>query len=164
MAFPVTVLEKNAPMTILLSDREKVTIINDLPIVDTGALPGYMVEMFNDTSVTPNRLAWRKASAAAGQASMFVLLERDILNVELGAAYPSGELAQVAGLLIGTKWWGWVNSGQNITQGDYVQNNGDGTMKSATATTAAANVAKNQSLDTLGAVTVPTRVTLRRIQ
>lgn len=141
------------PNTILLSDRSDVDIINDIPVVDTGALPGHFVEMF----VSGGKPAWRKVSSAVNVPSKHILLEQDIYARTLDTPYNSGEPGIVAALDVADTVWAIVPSGQDITACDLLQQNGDGTLKEATAATAAANVAHYQSLETVGAVTVATR-------
>lgn len=141
------------PNTILLSGRAHATIINDLPIIDTGALPGHFVEMFNSSGT----LAWRKVTSATNMPSKHILLEEDYKNKALTEAYVSGSPAMVAVLERGMTVWALLPSGQDITDGDYLQQNGDGNLKEATSITAAANVAHYQAMETLGAITVLTR-------
>lgn len=141
------------PNTVLLSNRAECTIINDIPIIDTGALPGHFVEMF----VSGGKPAWRKVSSASNMPSKHILLEEDYRNNTLSTPYTSGTPAMVAVLEGGMTVWALIPSGENITACDYLQQNGDGNLKEATAITAAANVAHYQSLETLGALTVLTR-------
>jgi len=153
-------LTKLPPNTILLSGRARATIINDLPIIDTGALPGHFVEKF----VSDGVLAFRKVTSATGMQSKYILLEEDYKNKALTEAYVSGSPAMVAVLERGMTVWALLPSGQDITASDYLQQNGDGNLKEATATTAAANVAHYQALETLGAITTLTRCRVDVIQ
>lgn len=143
------------PNTVLLSGRDECTIINDLPIIDTGALPGHFVELFFDSG--SSRLAWRKVSSAVNVPSKHILLEESYRNNTLSTPYTSGTPAMVAVLDAGMTVWALVPSGQNITAGDALQQNGDGNLKEASAVTAAANVWHYSAMETLGAVTVLTR-------
>src|SRR4051812_5874453 len=141
------------PNTILLFDRSEVTIINDIPVIDTGALPGHFVEMF----ASGGKPAWRKVSSAVNIPSKHILLEQDIYNRTLDTPYNSGEPGIVAVLEVGMTAWALIPSGENITACDLLQQNGDGTLKEATSATAAANVAHYRALETIGAVTASTR-------
>lgn len=153
-------LTKNPPNTIMLEGRDRATIIDKWPLIDTGALPGHFVEKFNSSGT----LAWRKVTSATNMPSKFILLENDLNNLTLDTAYTSGDFPPVAVLDAGMVVWALVPSGQDITNGDYCQQNGGGTIKEATAVTAAANVAHYQALETLGAVNTLTRLRLEVIE
>lgn len=148
-------LAKIPPNTILLVGRERAYIDNNgqIPIIDTGALPGQFVELADIGGV----LGWRKVTSATNIPSKFILLEDDINGKGVDQAYNSGDIPAIACLDLGMEVWALVPSGQDITQGDYLQQNGDGNLKEATAGTAAANVAHYQALETLGAITALTR-------
>lgn len=148
------------PGTVLLSGRDDVTIINDIPIVDTGALPGHFVEMF----VSGGKSAWRKVSSAVNMPSKHILLEEDFKNRTLSTPYDSGTAAMVAVLEVGMTVWALLPSGQDITVADYLQQNGDGNLKEATSITAAANVAHYRALETLGAINALTRCRVAVVQ
>lgn len=152
-------LTKLHPHTILLSGRERATIINDLPVIDTGAKPGHFVELF-DSSGT---LAWRKVTSATNVQSCFILLEQDIQNLGLDDAYNTGDNAIVAVLERGMMAYPLVPSGQDISQADYLQMNGDGTLKEATSAAAGDGVACYQALETIGAVTALTRIRVQTL-
>lgn len=153
-------LAKVSPNTILLTGRERAYIIDKWPLIDTDAKPGHFVEKFNSSGT----LAWRKVTSATNMPSKFILLENDLNNDDLDTAYTSGDFVPVACLEVGMVVWPIVASGQDITNGDFCQQAGDGTIKEATATTAAANVAHYQALETLGAVTADTRLRLEVVQ
>lgn len=153
-------LSKLIPNTILLTGRERAYIIDKWPLIDTDAKPGHFVEKFNSSGT----LAWRKVTSATNMPSKFILLENDLNNDDLDTAYTSGDFVPVACLEVGMVVWPIVASGQDITNGDFCQQAGDGTIKEATATTAAANVAHYQALETLGAVTADTRLRLEVVQ
>lgn len=153
-------LAKLDPNTILLHGRDRAVIIDKWPLIDTDAKPGHFVEKFNSSGT----LAWRKVTSATNMPSKFILLEDDLHNKTLDTAYTSGDFPAVACLDVGMTVWALVPSGQDITNGDFCQQNGDGTIKEATAVTAAANVAHYQALETLGAVTELTRLRLEIVQ
>lgn len=141
------------PNTVLLFDRSDCTIINDIPIIDTGALPGHFVEMF----VSGGKPAWRKVSTSTGLPSKHILLEEPYRNNTLSTPYTSGTPAMVAVLECGHTVWALIPSGENITATDHLQQDGLGNLKEASIITAAANVAHYQAMETLGAITVLTR-------
>ncbi len=153
-------LTKLDPNTILLHGRDRAIIIDKWPLIDTGALPGHFVEKFNSSGT----LAWRKVTSATNMQSKFILLEDDLHNKTLDTAYTSGDFPPVACLDVGMTVWALVASGQDLTNGDFCQQAGNGTIKEATAVTAAANVAHYQALETLGAVTELTRLRLEVVQ
>ena len=156
------------PNTILLHGRDEAILINDRPIIDTGALPGMFVETFVTSVAVPEwpigTLAYRKVSSATTNQSKHILLEEDYRNHGVDDAYLSGSPALVAVLEAGMTVWAIIPSGQDITKGDLLQQNGDGTLKEATGNTAAANVAHYMALETLGAITVATRCRVSVIQ
>lgn len=154
---PLTPLKPN---TILLSDRSDVDIINHIPVIDTGAKPGHFVELYSSSGT----LAWRKVTSAVNVPSKFILLEQDIYARTLDTAYNSGEPGIVAALDVADEVWPILPSGQNITCGDPLQQNGDGKLKEATAVTAATNVAHYVALETLGAITADTRCRVMIVQ
>jgi hypothetical protein len=153
------------PNTILLHGRHKATLINDRPIIDTGALPGMFVEPFVTTVEVPQwpvgTLAYRRVTSATNMQSKLILLEEDYRNHGVDDAYVSGSPALVAVLEAGMSVWALCPSGQNITKGDIMQQNGDGMLKEASGNTAAANVAHYAAMETLGATTTVLGTRLR---
>lgn len=151
-------LPLRAPNKIILSGIEKSTLINTYPVIDTGAKPGHLAELFNSSGT----IAWRKNSSATAQCPMFIFDTQTGIH-GLDEAYESGSLAYVRSLHTGMTLWGYLPSGQNITQCDPLQSNGNGEFKAATASTAAANVYRFQALETTGAVTVETSLRIQVI-
>lgn len=126
-----------------------------------GAItPGMLVEIYGDSGV----LKWRAHASATEQVSAAVALEESELNLGITNAYASGERVKAAYLAPGSVFYGIIPSGQNISKGALLQSNGDGKLKAASATTAAANVAKFQALDGPGSVLVDTRLRVQVIQ
>lgn len=151
-------VERRAPNTILLSGggpgaEGAATYVNN---IKAGAeiTPGMVIETYDDAGVTK----WRPHSAAAGMQSVVVALEQLMMNLGVDDVYAVDDLVQAAVLRPGSMFWGLIPSGQDIANQDFMQSNGDGLLKEATATTAAAGVARFKSHDQLGAVTVRTRV------
>lgn len=138
------------PNTICLAGECKP--VADYPTSEI-ATPGHLAEMFNDSGV----LKWRKNTSDVNQPTLAVYLEQEELNKGVDDNYVANSLAKVWFMCPGNVFWALVPSGQNIAYGDYLQSNGDGTLKEATDVTAAANVARFQSLDNLGEITALTR-------
>lgn len=151
-------ITKLNPRTIWLGGP--VTKLDDVDFPASAAItPGMLVEIFDDAG-NPK---FRPNSAAAGQAALSVALERDELNDTIDTAYAIGDAVKVGYLAPGSTFLGLLPSGQDIAAGDPLQSNGDGKLKVATATTAAANVFRFQALDSPGAVVVDTRVRVQVI-
>lgn len=120
--------------------------------------PGMQIELYTDTSTTPDTMRWRPHSSATNKATNIFALEKMIHNETVDDVYAINELVIAAKFLPGSSVWTCVPSGQDITAGASLQSNGDGWSKAATAETAAANVAAQKALETVGAVTTLTRV------
>lgn len=151
-------IERRPPNTILLGGggpgaEGAATHINN---IKAGAVitPGMLIETYDDNGVTK----WRPHSGAAEMAPVTVALEQLMLNLGVDDNYEVGDLVQAASLRHGSMWWALVPSGQDIANQEFLQSNGDGLLRSASATTAAAGVARFKAHEGLGAVTVRTRV------
>lgn len=120
--------------------------------------PGMQIELYTDTSTTPDTMRWRPHSSDVGKASNTFALEKMIHNKTVDDVYAVNELVIAAKFLPGSSVWALVPSGQDITAGEDLMSNGDGLLKTATASTADANVAAQKALETLGAVTATTRL------
>lgn len=150
-------IERPNPNTIYLGGggpggEEGITYVNDI-VAGATITPGMLIETYNDGLVTK----WRPHSAAAGVASRAVALEQLMLNKGVDDNYAAGDLVQAGILKAGSMFWGLIPSGEDIANQDFLQSNGDGLMKEATASTAAAGVAHYKAHDNLGAVTANTR-------
>ncbi len=120
--------------------------------------PGMQIELYTDTSTTPDTMRWRPHSSDVNRATNIFALEKMIHNKTVDDVYAVNELVIAAKFLPGSSVWTCVPSGQDITAGESLQSNGDGWLKVATAETAAANVAAQKALESLGAVNALTRV------
>lgn len=118
------------------------------------ATPGHLAEMHDDSG----ELKWRKSASATEHQRPAVYLENGMMNKGIDDAWAANDLTRVAFLRNGDIFNGLVASGQNISFGEYLQSAGDGTLKSATSTTAGDGLARYQSLDAPGAVTTLTRL------
>lgn len=132
--------------------------VNDLAAGE-AITPGHLVEMYDDGGVNK----WRKHATSTEQVTLAVAMEQGEMNKGVDDTCAAGDLAKVWFLKPGDVFWGLIPSGQTIANAAKLQSNGGGTLKAATATTAAANVARFQSLDNLGAVTTLTRCRIQVI-
>ena len=122
--------------------------------------PGHLVELFDDSGTGK----WRKHGTATEVASMAVALNDSMNNKGIDDTYAIGDVVRVGWLNAGSTFFGLIPSGQNIQKGELLQSNGDGLLVVASLTTAAANLAKFQSVNAdTGAVVVATRVRVRVI-
>lgn len=122
--------------------------------------PGMIIELHDNSGVA----AWRPNASATEQVSLAVALDRPENNDTIDTDYEIGDTIKAAWLSPGAVIFALIPSGQDIAIVDYLQSNGDGKLKEATATTATANVAKFQSLDAPGSVTIDTRLRVVVIQ
>lgn len=106
-------------------------------------------------------------SVSNAKVPALVALERDELGESIddtyrsyagAAAYASGDQVKYAALYPGCIVTGYIASGQNIQQDEYLGSAGDGTFKSV-----AVGDAVGVSLDEPGAVTVTTAIRIRII-
>ena len=128
-------------------------LVNDIPAAE-AITPGMLITTKSDSGT----LKWYKHDTAADVQEPIVALEQDEMNKTVDTAYAAGDLVKAANFSGGGIFWGLLPSGQNIAIGDYMQSNGDGQLKEATATTAAAGVAKFKARKAVGAITAQTRV------
>lgn len=151
-------ITKLNPFTIHLGGS--LVVLDDREFPASAAItPGMLVEMFDDAG-DPK---YRPHSADTRQVSLSVALSRDEFNNTIDDPYAIGETVKVGFMSAGTTFYGILPSGQDIAKGDLLQSNGDGKLKIATAETAAANVARFQSLGAPGAVVVDTRIRVQVI-
>lgn len=137
------------------------TVIRHHPAGVGTIVPGMLVEGYNNGGI----YSWRPHSNATNVAPAFIAIDEPILNQTLtatGPAYPVGYPVPVWPARLGDVAWMLVPSGQNVTVADGLQSNGDGKLKAATGSTAAANVQHFRALETAGAVTADTRVSVQR--
>lgn len=116
--------------------------------------PGMLIETYDDSGVTK----WRPHSSATNMRSTAICLERLMLGEGVDDTIPIDDLVEAMYLYPGVTFYGLLPSGADISNEEALQSNGDGYMKQATASTAAANVAWFKSKEEKGAVIVPTRV------
>lgn len=115
-------ITKQNPRTIWLGGRK--TEINDLP-ASASITPGMVTERFNNSGT----LSCRAHSTSAGYGICMVALQPSMLNKGIDDAYSAGDLVENAVLDRGASAYVLLASGQNITQGAFLESNGDGTLK-----------------------------------
>lgn len=152
-------ISKRAPNTILLAGKDRVIVENEI-VAGEAITPGHLVELYDDSGTTK----WRKHATATEIATLAVALDQIELNKGIGDAYAAGDAVKAAFLTPGCVFFGLIPSGQNISNGEFLQSNGDGTFVTASATTQDAALAKFQSLDNPGSVAVATRVRIQVVQ
>lgn len=155
-------ISKRTPRTILLApSKDKVVLVDEEDFLASAAItPGMLVEMHDNSGAT----AWRPHDTDSEMVSVAVALDRPENNYTIDTDYAVGDMVPVAFLPPGAMFYGIIPSGQDISNAELLQSNGDGKLKAATATTATANTAKFQSLDNPGSVTVDTRIRVQVIQ
>lgn len=124
-----------------------------------AAKPGTFAEMHNDSG----EAKWRKVASATEYHTLAIYLEDGMHNKGIDDDWAADDLTRVAFLRNGDIVNALLPSGQDISFGELMQVGAGGTVITAAATTAAANVARLQSLDSPGAVTVTTRIRLQVI-
>ncbi len=144
-------LMHRSPNTIYLGGD--ITKLNEWAL-GVGGTPGMVLEFYTDG--TTRKL--RPHATAGDVQTAIILLEKMIHNKGIDDNYAVNELAYAVEFQAGATFYGIGVSGQNIQAGEYLQSNGDGKLKVATATTAAANVAKFQAEETVGLLAADTRL------
>jgi hypothetical protein len=134
-------------------------VLSNEHVASAAITPGYLVELHSDSGT----LKARANASATNQPTLAVALNQPEQNEGIDDAYAAGDLVKMGFLAPGSVFYGVIPSGQDIAVGDYLQSNGDGKLKEATAVTATANVARFQSLDAPGAVTADTRLRVQVI-
>lgn len=120
--------------------------------------PGMLIEFYSDGT---NMKLRPHASATEFPTAIFAT-EKLMHNKTVDDVYAINDLVAAVQGHKGSSWWALVPSGQNIVAGDPLQSNGNGMLKKATDTTAGANLAHFQALEsTGGAVAVTTRLRIQ---
>jgi hypothetical protein len=116
-------ITKLAPRTIHLGGPA--VLINDAS-VGVATTPGMLVERYNNSGALQFRPNTQSTNVPQTPA---VALNASMLNHTTDDVYAVGDLAEVAILSPGASAWMLIPSGQNITQGAFLESNGDGTLK-----------------------------------
>lgn len=121
----------------------KVIALRGEPIVDeqntasAAITPGHLIEI--------NAGQWRKHAGAALNAAPIFALERDEMGDDIDTAYASGDRVKAGFFTAGQRVNALIGIGQNITEGDYMESAGDGTLKKL-ATDAATDDTQRESV------------------
>lgn len=125
-------------------------ILNGLPtryneegVASEAITPGHLVK--GVTSIA-------KQTGAGLQVPLTIACEREEMGDDIDVAYASGDVVKVASLHAGIVFLAWIPSGQNIAADDYLEADAAGGLVEKSSGLAVA-----RSLETLGAVLVPTR-------
>lgn len=143
-------LQHRPPNTVWLGGT--ITKLNEW-IAGVEITPGMQIEFYDDGG----KMKLRPVASATDVAAPIFALEKTLHNKTVDDTYAVDELVLAAEFHKGATAWALVPSGQTIIASDYMQPNGDGKLKKATATTADANLARLQAIEALGAVTEDTR-------
>lgn len=146
---PITL---NPPNTIHLSGPCHIES-DDLTNCSVAATPGMLAEKVDSSGVNK----WRPNASATEIPTLAVFLDSPESNLGIDSVYAIGATPKVGWLCPGSVFYGIVVSGQNIANCELLQSNGDGKLKSATATTADAMLGRFQALDNIGLVAADTR-------
>lgn len=93
-----------------------------------GILPGMLVEGVPGGDVVPH-------ATAGGPAVPAFARPNEVIGHGIDDAYPDGDTVLYGVANSGDEVYGWIADGQNITAGDYLQSNGDGTFAAQDAGT-----------------------------
>lgn len=128
------------------------TVVNEYT-AGAAIKPGMVVETYNDAGTTKVR----PHSGAAEMLQVAVALEQLEMNLGVEDNYAIGDLVKYGIMKQGSMFWGIVVTGQDISNQELMQSNGDGKLKTALATTATANVGRLRAHDNLGLIAADTR-------
>jgi hypothetical protein len=127
--------------------------------------PVFTEEYASSEAVTPGHLLMieaagtvKKNTANAANIAVMVALERDESGADIDDAYASGDTIKAATLNAGSRFYGFLPSGQNVAKGDYLSTDALGQV---TKTGVTATVRIGRALDTLdltGLVTASQRL------
>lgn len=146
---PIT---KKAPNKIHLAGP--ILIVSDSEMnMGVAGTPGMLVELYDNSGAN----AWKPHASADETAPHAVLLDSPESNLGIDDVVAIGDTPKVGFLVPGCVFYGIVVSGQNIANCEYLQSNGDGKLKTSSATTAAGGKARLQALDNIGLVAADTR-------
>lgn len=140
-------LSARTPTIVKLSSGD-IPIRNDLQAIGS-ITPGMLVEYRNDSGT----LKWGVHDSADGAVQTAVALDEPEFNNGLSDAYAAGTKVRVGHFRAGDQFYGIVPSGQNITQGAYLQSNGDGKLKAL-----GSGVGAFIAIETIGSVSADTRI------
>lgn len=115
-------ITKETPNTIHLGGDG--VLVNDLVAIET-ITPGMIIERQNDSGT----LKFGVQDTASEDCARIFALNQSMLNKGVDDNYAAGDLVEAIVAKPGCVIWGLIASGQNITQGQYLEAAGDGTFK-----------------------------------
>ena len=101
------------------------TQVNDLQ-AGVAVCPGHLVERYVPSGTKVQCRPHTTASVATPRA---IATEASMLNKGVNDGYAIGDLVEISEGAGGTSFWLLVASGQNITAGQKMESNGDGSLK-----------------------------------
>lgn len=107
--------------------------------------PGHLVDLDGSFNLI-------KHASSGGKTQRWFALEREELGSDIDVAYAVNDYVKVGSFAPGTRVNALIASGVNVNPGDFLESNGDGTLKAGTTNPVAL------SLDDTGAVTSLTRI------
>jgi len=139
----ITVLQPN---TIWLGGPR--TDVADLVCGSGGSIgsvicPGMLIERYNPSGTF---IRFRPHNTASVATERMLAIEASELNKGVNDGYAIGDIVRAVQGAGGTSFWGLIASGQNITAGQKLESNGDGTLK-AYATLGAAIFSALESIN-----------------
>jgi hypothetical protein len=118
---------------------------------DEAILPGQLCERNSNGTVGLQ-------STAAANVPLLIALEREEMGQGVEVAYAIGDKVKIGAFHKGTRFAGYIASGQNLSIGSKVEANGAGGFRIL-----ASGVALAESVEATGAVTAATRVALEAL-
>lgn len=121
-------IETRDPNTIWLGPGSRMlTIVNDIPAGE-AILPGTLIVRSGGEYIAHN--------VANGKGTTFALNQPE-LNLDCDDAYADGDLVMAGVGVPGDKFWAWLASGENVTDGQRLASDGSGMFVSTATDTAA---------------------------
>lgn len=118
--------------------------------------PGDLIEMYTDGADGAKK--WKRASSATEALAPIVALERSVIGGSITSDYAVGDQVIAGYPGHGCECWCWIETAQDIQNGEYLQTNGaNGTFKSAAVTTLAANTVRARAMEVIGVAAAKTR-------
>jgi hypothetical protein len=115
---------------------------------DEAILPGQLVERNTDGTV-----GLQSTAGVTTKIPLLIALEREEMGQGVDGAYAIGDKVKVGDFPPGTRFSGYIASGQNLAKGQRVEANGTGGFRAL-----ASGFPLATCLETTGAITTATRV------
>lgn len=116
--------------------------------------PGDDIERYTDGADGAQK--WRRKTSATEAEPVIIALEK--FNRPITEDYAVGDQVNAGFPGHGSELYCWIETGQDIQNGEKLQSNGaNGTFKSAAVTTLAANTVRGRSMEAPGLVAAKTR-------